>query len=208
MKHVLVIIGFAALGVACERNAGPKGNPAAQAPQGLPGAGGANPHAGLDMGGAGGMGGANPHAGLDMGGAGGVAAGGMGGAGMTPQPGPLDPSTTLEGTIEASAALADKVKPGDVIFISAKAVDDKGEIVKGPPLAVDRLVVDKLPLAFTLSNQNQMMAGTQLAGPIAIVARVDRDSDAMTRAAGDIEGVVKTTPPQKGLKLVLDAEVE
>ena len=30
----------------------------------------------------------------------------------------------------------------------------------------------------------------------------------MTRAPGDIEGMVKTTPPQKTLKLVLDTEVK
>jgi hypothetical protein len=227
----LALVGFAAAGCQKER---PKGSAAAQAPRGLPGdgqAGGsatgtmppvhggggmggmANPHGGGDPhGGMGGM--ANPHGGGDPhGGMGGMAnphgGGAMGGGmqGTTPTPGPLDPSTLLEGTLEVAPALAAKVKPGDVIFLSVKQVDEKGAIMR-MPLAVDRLEAPAaFPQVFALSNQNMMVAGGKIAGNIAITARVDRDGDAMTRVAGDIEGVLKTAPPQKGLKLVLDTEI-
>jgi hypothetical protein len=227
MNRVVISIGALALSLACACEKGSKaaGNPGAQAPQGLPGSGsgtatgpgpgglppgapgmggGVDPHAGLGMGG---PGGADPHAGLDMGGGSHGDMGGM--TGTSPAPQPLDPNTLLEGTIEAGPGLAEKIKPGDVIFLSAKTVDPKtGEILRGPPLAVERLTVDKLPMAFSLSNQNAMVAGTRLEGQVAIVARVDRDVEATTREPGDIEGVVKTAPPQKSLKLVLDTEVK
>jgi hypothetical protein len=153
------------------------------------------------------MGGGDPHGG--MGGGGAHGGGGMGGM-TSPQPGPLDPSTVLAGTIEIADALKDKVKPGDVLFLSVKPVDPAtGEIVKGPPLAVDRADVrGEWPLSFQLSNQNQMVQGTKLEGNVAIVVRLDRDVDAITRQPGDLEGVLKTTPPQQTLKLVIDTEIK
>jgi hypothetical protein len=52
-----------------------------------------------------------------------------------------------------------------------------------------------------------MIAGSKIEGQVAVTARIDRDADAMTRTAGDLEGIVKTTAPQKDLKVVLDTEV-
>ncbi len=210
----VALLAVAGALVGCEKsNKAPGGNQAAQAPSGLPAGGAgapADPRGGMPMGtGANPHGGGDPHAGMDMGGGAGANPHGAGGMqGTMPAPGPIDPASVIEGTIEASAALAGKVKPGDVVFLSLKAVDPAtGEIRRGP-LAVDRIEIKQLPQAFTLSNQNQMMAGTKIEGQVAVTVRIDRDADAMTRAAGDLEGIVKTTPPQKGLKVVIDTEVQ
>ena len=164
----------------------------------------ADPHAGLDMGAAG----VDPHAGVAMGGQNPHGSGGM--QGTMPAAGPLDPNSVIEGVIDVAPALKDKIKPGDVIFLSAKLYDAAtGELKRGP-LAVDRLEVAKLPQPFVLSNQNQMMAGAKLEGgvKVAITARVDRDVDVLTRNPGDLEAVVKTAAPQKDLKVVIDTEVK
>jgi hypothetical protein len=87
-------------------------------------------------------------------------------------------------------------------------VDPTTGELKRPPLAVDRLDVQKLPVTFELSNQKLMIAGSKIEGQVAFTARIDRDADAMTRSAGDLEGIVKTTAPQKDLKLVIDTEVK
>jgi hypothetical protein len=220
-------LAFAGLGVGFSAGCD-KGAPAApaatgsQAPSGLPAGGagannapsgvatmpnvpgvhgdvpGGDPHAGLDMNGAG----ANPHGDMNMNNPHG---GGM--EGTMPAPGELDPKTVINGTIDVAPGLAGKVKPGDVIFLSLKSVDPTTGELKRPPLAVDRLDVQKLPVTFELSNQKLMIAGSKIEGQVAVTARIDRDGDAMTRTAGDLEGVVKTTAPQKDLKVVLDTEV-
>jgi hypothetical protein len=53
-----------------------------------------------------------------------------------------------------------------------------------------------------------MMLGTgKFEGAVVLTARVDRDGEARTKEAGDIEGRVSATIPQGGLKLVLDTPV-
>jgi hypothetical protein len=223
-------LAFAGLGVGFSAGCD-KGAPAApaasgpQAPSGLPAGGagannapsgmpdvpnvpgvhgenaGGDPHAGLDMNGAGG----NPHGDMNMNNPHG---GGGGMEGTMPAPGELDPKTVINGTIDVAPALAAKVKPGDVIFLSLKSVDPTTGELKRPPLAVDRLDVQKLPVSFELSNQKLMIAGSKIEGQVAVTVRIDRDADAMTRTAGDLEGIVKTTAPQKDLKVVIDTEVK
>ncbi len=207
---------------ACDKGARSGPGAQSQAPQGIPAGGsgavnapgapaapsGADPHAGIDMNGA------DPHAGVDMGGGAnphGMAnphGGGGGMEGNMPTPEALDPATVIKGTIDVSPALAGKVKPGDVIFLSLKTVDPTTGELRRPPLAVDRIEIQKLPQAFELSNQKLMIPGAKIEGQVAVSARIDRDVDAMTRAAGDLEGIVKTKPPQKDLKVIIDTEVQ
>jgi hypothetical protein len=123
-----------------------------------------------------------------------------------PEPQNVDPNLVLEGTIDIAPALKDKVKPGDVIFLSAKRVE--GGQVQRMPLAVDRLEVTSFPLPFRLTGANVMMAGTEFKGDVALTARLDRDHEATTRSPGDIEGTLRAAIPAKGLKVVLDKEVE
>jgi cytochrome c-type biogenesis protein CcmH len=123
-----------------------------------------------------------------------------------PEPQNVDPNMVLEGTIDIAPALKDKVKPGDVIFLSARRVE--GGQIQRMPLAVDRLEVKSFPLPFTLSGANVMMAGTEFKGEVALSARLDRDQEATTRSPGDIEGTLRASIPAKGLKVVLDTEVD
>ncbi|MSP17359.1 MAG: hypothetical protein EXR73_12265 [Myxococcales bacterium] len=85
------------------------------------------------------------------------------------------------------------VKPGDTIFLAARAAD-------GSLLGVEILSAPATwPLAFTISAR----AGARAT----ITARVDRDSDAGTRAPGDLEGQVVATAPSSGAALVIDTPV-
>jgi hypothetical protein len=103
-------------------------------------------------------------------------------------------------------ALKDQVKTGDVIFLSARAVDPQTGETQRTPIAVDRIDVSALPIKFRLTSANSMMGG-ELKGNVLITARVDRDKEAMTRQPGDIEGTAKATVPAGDLKIVLDTPV-
>jgi cytochrome c-type biogenesis protein CcmH len=124
-----------------------------------------------------------------------------------PASAPASAGATIEGTIDVAPALKDQVKPGDTLFIVARAVDASGTVQR-MPVAVDRLQVSSWPLAFKLSSANVMVAGTPFAGQMQLTARVDKDGEAMTRAAGDVEGTVKVTVPQKGITITLDTPVK
>ena len=114
---------------------------------------------------------------------------------------------TLEGTIVVAPALKDQVKPGDTLFLVARAVDANGNVQR-MPVAVDRAQVTSFPLAFKLSADNVMVAGTPFAGSMQLTARIDKDGEAMTREAGDVEGTVKVAVPQKGITITLDTPVK
>lgn len=81
-------------------------------------------------------------------------------------------------------ALAAQVKPGDALFIAARAVD-------GPPmpLAVSRHTVAELPLSITLDDSMAMVPGHSLADvqQFYVVARVSKSGTA-NAAPGDLEG--------------------
>ncbi len=213
MTSFLVTVAALALAAAsgCDKGRPVAAASGSQAPSGLPAGGAGSNNAPTGQPGVHGAEGADPHAGLDMNGMGANPhGGGMGGGmeGTMPPPGDLDPNTVINGTIDVAPALADKVKPGDVIFLSLKSVDPQTGELRRPPLAVDRVDVQKLPVSFELSNQKLMIAGSKIEGQVAVTARIDRDADAMTRTPGDLEGIIKTTAPQKGLKLVIDTEVK
>lgn len=124
-----------------------------------------------------------------------------------PQPAEANPApspqTTLRGALTLDPKLADKVKPGAVIFLAARAAQNGAPV--GPPLAVKRLVAASWPLPFELSAADAMMPGLSLQGQVIITARVDQDEDAMTKSPGDIEGVsVPLSVPNPSVQLVLD----
>jgi cytochrome c-type biogenesis protein CcmH len=129
-------------------------------------------------------------------------------AAAAPAPAPTPTSSaTLEGTIDIAPAFKDQVKPGDVLFLVARAVDASGNVQR-MPVAVDRVQVAAFPLAFRLTSENVMVAGTPFAGAMQLTARIDKDGDAMTREAGDVEGSTKVTVPQKGITITLDTPVK
>jgi hypothetical protein len=117
-----------------------------------------------------------------------------------------DASTLVEGTIELGADVAATVKAGDVIFLTARPLDAAG--APGRTMAADRVEVGAAwPLRFQLTSAHRM-SDAPMTGPALVVARVDRDGEAMTREPGDVEGSARVTLPATGLKIVLDTEVK
>jgi hypothetical protein len=106
----------------------------------------------------------------------------------------------IRGTVSLAAELADRVPPGAVLFLVARPGRD------GPPLAVQRISSPRFPLEFSIGSQNAMDGKVPFAGPLLITARLDADGDAITRTAGDLEGVTEGThtPGERGVTLVID----
>ncbi|HEX3764643.1 MAG TPA: hypothetical protein VHW23_38375 [Kofleriaceae bacterium] len=154
-----------------------------------------DPHAGLDMGGA------DPHAGLDMGG-GGTDVTKLGLAAPDPDR-PIDPTHRVAGTITVDAKAKVKVKPGTSVFLIVKRAGPDGA-PSGPPLAVDKLTWSGDGMAFELTEEQAMVAGTDLAGDVVVMARYDQDSDALTKQPGDITGQIRVKIPADHVKLMLD----
>lgn len=225
MTRLALVAAAVALIAGCEKksSASSEGMPAAQdwnapspmAPE-VQGGGGAdmsNPHAGMDMGGMD-MGGGDPHAGIDMDNPhAGMDMGDMGDMGGDPRMAmveppdpnrPIDESKVLSGTITASAEVAGEVKPGAILFISAKPINPATGEVIGGPLAAERIDITALPVSFKLSERNAMSAGTRLDGDVLIQARIDGDGDAISKQPGDITGEVRARVPADKLALELD----
>jgi len=166
-----------------------------------------DPHAGLDMDGDGQP--DNPHAGLDMNGDGrpdnphaGTDVSKLGLAAPDPDR-PIDPSHRVTGTITIDAKARAKVKPGNPVFLIVKRAGADG-VPSGPPLAVDKLTWTGDGMAFELTEEQAMVAGTDLSGDVVVMARYDQDSDALTKQAGDVTGQVRVKIPADHVKLALD----
>jgi len=102
---------------------------------------------------------------------------------------PLSSSTAgtgavaLEVTVKLDPKLADKVQPGDTLFVFARAVD-------GPPmpLAVARLKAAELPVQVALTDAMAMTPALTLSkfAKVSIAARISRSGNALPQA-GDLE---------------------
>jgi hypothetical protein len=207
--------------------------PAMMAPRRGPSMGGrsgmSNPHAGLNMGGDG-----DPHAGLDMGGGDGDPHAGLnlgdmsdpsnphagldmsqnphaGGTDVTklglsaPDPDrAIDPTRRVAGLLTVDAKAKDRLKAGTSVFLIVKRAGPDGAPT-GSPLAVDKLTwTGGAGVAFELTDAQAMIAGTQLAGDVVVMARYDQDSDALTKEPGDVTGQLRVKIPADNVKLVLD----
>jgi cytochrome c-type biogenesis protein CcmH len=110
----------------------------------------------------------------------------------------------VTGTVRLSPKLAEKVSPGDTVYIFARAAE-------GPPmpLAVLRKQVRDLPVKFSLDDGMAMAPGMKLSGfPRVIVgARISKSGNA-TPQSGDLQGlsgVVANTA--RDVAVLIDAEV-
>ncbi|MBA3819488.1 MAG: hypothetical protein H0X17_11390 [Deltaproteobacteria bacterium] len=164
----------------------------------------ADPHAGVDMGGAG----ADPHAGVPMPN---TPHGNAPGSGpdvtqmglSSPDPGrKIDPTRSIQGVLKVHMKAKERVKAGGAVFLIVKKAAPDGT-PSGPPLAVDK-VLYKDNLAFTLTEANAMVAGTELTGDVIVTARYDQDSDALSKQPGDVTGQTRVKIPAKGIELSLD----
>jgi cytochrome c-type biogenesis protein CcmH len=114
---------------------------------------------------------------------------------------PAPPAGEITGTIEVASAVADKVKPGDTIYVIARNAATNAAV------AVVKLTApDRFPIAFTLSGSHTMTPGSGLYGKVKLQARVDKDGDAMTKNPGDVVGEVPdlVEVPKSGVVLTLD----
>jgi cytochrome c-type biogenesis protein CcmH len=103
--------------------------------------------------------------------------GGMGGDGAPT-------GRTIRISVKVDPSLADKVKPGTVLFVAAR---EPG--IPGPPIAATRITTDDLPAVVVLSDANTMIAGRDLSSvnDVEVVARVAYGGTAVT-VTGDLIG--------------------
>jgi cytochrome c-type biogenesis protein CcmH len=105
----------------------------------------------------------------------------------------------IAGVIELPAALASRVGPGAIVFVTVRETGTTG----GPPVAVKRLPAASFPLPFAVGPGDSMM-GQPIPAHARVEARVDSDGDPLTRAPNDpsahLDDVAAGT---SGLRLVL-----
>ena len=89
---------------------------------------------------------------------------------------PADASHSVSGVIDATASARARLAPGTVLFVTVR----EAGVSEGPPVAVKRLVVSSLPLAFAVGPADSMM-GQPLPERMRIEARADSDGDPITR---------------------------
>ena len=114
---------------------------------------------------------------------------------------PLDPNARVVGRLTVAPSVKAEVKPGDVIFLVARADDGPA---RGQIVGVKRLVAGSFPMAFEMDGRDAMIPGMRLAGKVVLTARVDKDGDATTKNPGDVVGAAKAEVPAKDVELVLD----
>lgn len=91
----------------------------------------------------------------------------------------------LSGTVELDPKLRAAIKPGDTLFVFARAVN-------GPkmPVAMLRAKAGEMPMNFTLDDSMAMSPQFKLStvGQVVVGARISKSGDALARA-GDLEGL-------------------
>ncbi|MCM2312649.1 MAG: hypothetical protein NDI84_14715 [Steroidobacteraceae bacterium] len=140
--------------------------------------------------------GATPPAGM-----GAMGSSGMGGGASAAATAGETTGRTLRVAVSVDPALAARLKPGTLVFVSAREAG-----IPGPPIAAVRITSDELPTTVVLSDANAMIEGRNLSSvdELQIVARVAFGGSAVP-ASGDLSG---ETRHQKGapadLKIVID----
>lgn len=113
------------------------------------------------------------------------------------------PTPAIRGSLNLADNVKAKVPAGGTIFLIARGILPTGG--PGPVLAAKRLTVGAWPQPFELSANDVMLAGMSLQGKVVLGARVDQDGDAMTKQAGDVEGIsAPVEVPATGVVVLLD----
>jgi cytochrome c-type biogenesis protein CcmH len=110
----------------------------------------------------------------------------------------------LKGVVRLAGDLKAKASPEDTVFVFARAAD-------GPamPLAMKRVKVRELPLAFALDDSMAMAPGMNLSAHprVVIVARVSRGGTAKAQP-GDLQGAsAPVANDAEGVNVVIDSVV-
>lgn len=101
--------------------------------------------------------------------------------------GPEPVGRTLRVAVSVDPALAGRIQPGTVVFVSAREAG-----IPGPPLAAVRMSSDELPATVVLSDANAMVEGRNLSSvdEVQVVARVAFGGTAVT-SSGDLLGEIR-----------------
>jgi len=111
----------------------------------------------------------------------------------------------LTGTVELDPKLRSAIKPGDTLFVFARAVN-------GPkmPVAMLRAKADEMPMNFTLDDSMAMAPQFKLStvGQVVVGARISKSGDALARA-GDLEGLSSPVSAGGGnVKIIINSIVQ
>jgi hypothetical protein len=90
---------------------------------------------------------------------------------------------SITGTIHLAAGASADAASSATLFVIARPAGRSG----GPPLAVVRHSSPSFPFEFEIGPDNVMIPTMRFEGEITLTARLDRDGDAMTRGADDLE---------------------
>lgn len=132
--------------------------------------------------------------------------GACGGAVATPappiaqahSPEPQQPPSDARPSIHGTLVFPPTAKAGTAVFLLAKHRDANGK-AWGQPLVVTKLVYNGGDLPFVLDESMAMVAGTDFAGDILVIARYDTDGDAVTKQPGDFIGEAPAHVPETGV---------
>jgi cytochrome c-type biogenesis protein CcmH len=131
--------------------------------------------------------------------AGGMAAGAGMGGGMNGEAAPSGRTVRIE--VKVDPALAARLTPGTVVFVSAR---EPG--IPGPPIAATRISTDQLPASVVLSDANAMIEGRDLSSvaDLEIVARVAFGGTAVTQSGDLIGSAVQKKGAGEAVAVVID----
>ena len=108
----------------------------------------------------------------------------------------------ISGEIDVKPELKESVAK-HVVFVSAKNPGGGG-----PPLAAKKLGSVTVPMAFSLSADDQMIqGGPPFEGDVELTVRFDADGDVMTRAPGDLVWKGPATVGGPPMKIVVSEVV-
>ncbi len=118
---------------------------------------------------------------------------------------PLAVIASISGTVELDSSIRSAMKPGDTLFVFARAVN-------GPkmPVAMMRAKAAELPLNFTLDDSMAMSPQFKLSavGPVVVGARISKSGDALART-GDLEGLSAPITSKTGnVKIIINSIVQ
>jgi hypothetical protein len=123
--------------------------------------------------------------------------------GMPPAPAESQTASSgapIRGTVRVSQEVAARLPDDAVLFVIARPG------AAGPPLAVLRIASPSFPVEFAIGSENRMIETLPFAGPLRVIARLDRDGNATTRSPGDLQGAADGAfdPGAENVEIVLD----
>ena len=112
-------------------------------------------------------------------------------------------SKSITGVVELDPKIAKDIPNNNLkLFV---LLFPRGQI-GGVPLAVQLFGEVEFPLSFEIGQDDAMMPGTLVEGPVKVIVRVDRDGNAKS-SKGDLEGQTNAVVGDKNIKIFLDKKI-